>query len=183
MSKLAVTLVKSPIGNRPAARATVKAIGLRRIWQTVVLPDNESVRGMIKSVSHLLQVEPASEVSEPVATVHRGAVTVTKGVVPKQDSGGPAAESAQVASTTVTRPRVAAESPTVEPELVAASASTVPAETAAEPESRPKRPTRAQKGATGKAQTASVAKNVEETPAVTEPSSKGEHSPEEEGNE
>jgi len=61
MSKLAVTLVKSPIGNRPVARATVVAIGLRRLHQTVVVPDNESTRGMVAAVKHLVRVEPAPQ--------------------------------------------------------------------------------------------------------------------------
>ncbi len=55
--KLRVTLVKSPIGAIPKQRATVKALGLRKMHRTVELPDNPSVRGMIWHVRHLVKVE------------------------------------------------------------------------------------------------------------------------------
>ena len=57
--KLKVTLVKSPIGAVPKQRATVEALGLRKLNKTVVLPDNEAVRGMIFHVRHLVKVEEA----------------------------------------------------------------------------------------------------------------------------
>jgi large subunit ribosomal protein L30 len=81
MSRLAVTLVKSPIGNRPAARATVIAMGLRRLHQTVIVPDNASVRGMVTSIAHLLRVEAAPEASEP-RPAKVAQVTVTPGTAP-----------------------------------------------------------------------------------------------------
>ena len=55
--KLKVTLVKSPIGAVPKHRATVKALGLKKVNKTVELPDNESVRGMLWHVKHLVKVE------------------------------------------------------------------------------------------------------------------------------
>ncbi len=55
--KLKVTLVKSPIGAVPKHRATCEALGLRKLNKTVELPDNESVRGMIWHVKHLVKVE------------------------------------------------------------------------------------------------------------------------------
>ena len=55
--KLKVTLVKSPIGAIPKQRATVEAMGLRKLNMTVELPDNEAVRGMIWHVRHLVKVE------------------------------------------------------------------------------------------------------------------------------
>ncbi len=55
--KLKVTLVKSPIGAIPKHKATVKALGLRKLNKTVELPDNEAVRGMIWHVKHLVKVE------------------------------------------------------------------------------------------------------------------------------
>ena len=55
--KLKVTLVKSPIGAIPKQRATVKALGLKKLNKTVELPYNESVRGMIWHVKHLVKVE------------------------------------------------------------------------------------------------------------------------------
>ncbi len=52
---LQVTLVRSPIGCPKDQKATVKAMGLNRIGKTVTLPDNPSVRGMIRKVAHLVQ--------------------------------------------------------------------------------------------------------------------------------
>ncbi|MCR5053972.1 MAG: 50S ribosomal protein L30 [Lachnospiraceae bacterium] len=55
--KLKVTLVKSPIGAVPKNKATVEAMGLRKLHKTVELPDNEATRGMIRKVQHLVKVE------------------------------------------------------------------------------------------------------------------------------
>ena len=57
--KLKVTLVKSPIGAVPKHRATVEALGLKKLNKTVELPDNDAVRGMIWHVKHLVKVEEA----------------------------------------------------------------------------------------------------------------------------
>jgi large subunit ribosomal protein L30 len=54
---LKVTLVKSPIGAIPKQRATVEALGLKKMHKTVELPNNEAVKGMIAKVSHLVKVE------------------------------------------------------------------------------------------------------------------------------
>ena len=54
---LKITLVKSPIGAVPKQRATVEALGLHKLHQTVIMPDNEAVRGMIFRVNHLVKVE------------------------------------------------------------------------------------------------------------------------------
>ena len=55
--KLKITLVKSPIAAIPKQRATVQALGLRKIRQSVELPDNGATRGMIQRVNHLVKVE------------------------------------------------------------------------------------------------------------------------------
>lgn len=55
--KLKITLVKSTIGQVPKNRATIEAMGLRKINQTVVLPDNASTRGQIQKVRHMIKVE------------------------------------------------------------------------------------------------------------------------------
>ncbi len=55
--KLKITLVKSPIGAVPKHRATVEALGLKKLNKTVELPDNDAVRGMIWHVKHLVRVE------------------------------------------------------------------------------------------------------------------------------
>lgn len=58
MSKaLKVTLVKSPIGYSTRQKGTVRALGLRKMGQTVEHSDTPVVRGMIKKVSHLVKVE------------------------------------------------------------------------------------------------------------------------------
>jgi len=55
--KLRVTLVKSTIGYSKRQKATVRALGLRRINQTVEHVDNPALRGMLYKVSHLIKVE------------------------------------------------------------------------------------------------------------------------------
>ena len=55
--KLKITLVKSPIGAIPKHRATVEALGLKKMHKTVEMPDNAAVRGMFAQVKHLVKVE------------------------------------------------------------------------------------------------------------------------------
>ena len=55
--KLKITQVKSKIGYKPKARATLSALGLKKLHQTVDLPDNPSIRGMIQLIEYLLKVE------------------------------------------------------------------------------------------------------------------------------
>ena len=57
VKKLKVTLVKSLIGLSPTQEATVKALGLRRMHQTVEHDDTPTIRGMIKAVPFCLEVE------------------------------------------------------------------------------------------------------------------------------
>jgi large subunit ribosomal protein L30 len=51
-----ITLVKSPIGFEKSQKATVKALGLRKLHQTVEKADTPAIRGMIQKVSHLVAV-------------------------------------------------------------------------------------------------------------------------------
>jgi len=60
-TKLKVTLVKSPIGNKERQKRTVKALGFSKVNQTVVHPDNPAVRGMIIKVIHLVAVEEVTQ--------------------------------------------------------------------------------------------------------------------------
>lgn len=55
--RLKVTLVRSPLGRKPSHRATVEALGLRRIRQSVVHESTDSIRGMVRKVDYLLNVE------------------------------------------------------------------------------------------------------------------------------
>ena len=54
-----VTLVKSPIGAIPKHRATVAALGLKKLNKSVELPNNAATMGMVKQVQHLVKVEEA----------------------------------------------------------------------------------------------------------------------------
>lgn len=57
MSQLKVTLRRSTIGRPQNQKDTVKALGLNKINSVVVKPDNEAIKGMITTVSHLVDVE------------------------------------------------------------------------------------------------------------------------------
>ena len=55
--QVTVTLTKSKIGCSPKQRATLEALGLKRIHQEKTLQDSPTVRGMIFKVSHLVEVK------------------------------------------------------------------------------------------------------------------------------
>ena len=55
--KLRVTQIKSAIGRKYDQEQTLKSLGLGRIGKTHEITDNESVRGMIFKVKHLVKVE------------------------------------------------------------------------------------------------------------------------------
>ena len=57
MAKIKVTLIKSPIGCKKDQIATVEALGLKKIRDVAVHNDTPQIRGMIKKVSHLVEVE------------------------------------------------------------------------------------------------------------------------------
>lgn len=52
-----ITLKKSPIGANPKHRACIRGLGLRRMHQTVQRPNTPEIWGMVRSVSHLVEVE------------------------------------------------------------------------------------------------------------------------------
>jgi large subunit ribosomal protein L30 len=52
-----VTLVQSPIGYPEPQKRTVRALGLRRMNQTIEHQDSPALRGMITKVVHLVRVE------------------------------------------------------------------------------------------------------------------------------
>ncbi len=58
---LRITLVKSTIGYSERHKATVRALGLRKMNQSVVQEDNPSVRGMLSKVNHLVKIEEQVE--------------------------------------------------------------------------------------------------------------------------
>mgnify|MGYP001490360030 CR=1 FL=1 len=57
MDKLLITQLRSSIGTKPAQRATLKALGLKKIRQNVVKDDSPQIRGMIAKIIHLVSVE------------------------------------------------------------------------------------------------------------------------------
>ena len=56
-TELKVTLRKSPIGRKAYFGKVLKGLGLKRLQQTVVLPDTPEIRGMIRKVEHMVSVE------------------------------------------------------------------------------------------------------------------------------
>ena len=57
MTQLKITQIKSTIGGKPKHRQTVRALGLKRIGDQVVHEDRPEIRGMIRTVAHLVAVE------------------------------------------------------------------------------------------------------------------------------
>ncbi len=55
--QLKITLVHSPIGAIPKQRATVKALGFHKVYQSKIHQDNTAIRGMIQKINHLVKVE------------------------------------------------------------------------------------------------------------------------------
>ena len=55
--KVKVTLVRSTIGAIPKHRATVAALGLKKLNKSFELPNNAATMGMVKQVQHLVKVE------------------------------------------------------------------------------------------------------------------------------
>jgi large subunit ribosomal protein L30 len=57
MAKVKITLVRSPIGRSITQRRTVEGLGLRKLNQSVIQPANLQILGMVRKVSHLVDVE------------------------------------------------------------------------------------------------------------------------------
>ena len=57
MAQLKITLAKSTIGAIPKHKKTAIALGLTKTQKTVIKPDNGAIRGMIRSIEHLVKVE------------------------------------------------------------------------------------------------------------------------------
>mgnify|MGYP001345380890 CR=1 FL=1 len=56
-SKLRITQIKSSIGYKPKAKATLKALGLKKLHQTVNHPNSPQIVGMVNTIPYLLKVE------------------------------------------------------------------------------------------------------------------------------
>jgi large subunit ribosomal protein L30 len=61
--KVRITLLKSPIGTTFRHKATLIALGLRKIRQTVEQQDTPQLRGMLSKVHHMVIVEEIAETS------------------------------------------------------------------------------------------------------------------------
>ncbi len=57
MAKIKITQVKSVIGSTKRQKAIMKALGLRKMHQTVVHDDSPQVMGMVNKMMHLINVE------------------------------------------------------------------------------------------------------------------------------
>lgn len=60
MAKLEIKLKRSFIGKKDDQIRTAKALGLRKIGQTVVKEDNPAIRGMLHKISFMLEVKELS---------------------------------------------------------------------------------------------------------------------------
>jgi large subunit ribosomal protein L30 len=60
-ARLRVTQTKSTISHIARNRGTIRALGLRRIGDTVEVPDNDATRGMVRQVRFLVEVEELPE--------------------------------------------------------------------------------------------------------------------------
>jgi large subunit ribosomal protein L30 len=60
-NKLRIRQVKSAIHRQEVQRRTLRALGIRRMHQSVVHDDNPCIRGMVNKIEHLLEVEEINE--------------------------------------------------------------------------------------------------------------------------
>jgi large subunit ribosomal protein L30 len=61
MARLKVTLVRSPATRGARQRGTVRALGLKRLGHHVVHEDRPEIRGMVRAVGHLVEVEEVTD--------------------------------------------------------------------------------------------------------------------------
>ncbi len=57
MARLKVTQIRSGIGRKSNQRDSLRSLGLKRIGDSVVRPDDAQTRGYVKTVAHLVKVE------------------------------------------------------------------------------------------------------------------------------
>ncbi len=61
MAKLKLTQVRSATSRGKKQQGTIRALGLKRLGHTVVHEDKPEIRGMVRSVEHLIEVEEIDE--------------------------------------------------------------------------------------------------------------------------
>ena len=86
--KLRVTQIKSTISHIARNRATVRALGLKRIGHTVEIPDNPATRGMVRQVRFLVSVEEVAGAGPP-----KGKTAGRTATMPSEDRGDGGASS------------------------------------------------------------------------------------------
>ncbi len=64
MAKIQITQVRSKIGRPKKQKATLEALGLRRMHQTVVHEATPQILGMVRKVQHLVKVTPVEETND-----------------------------------------------------------------------------------------------------------------------
>jgi large subunit ribosomal protein L30 len=64
MARLRIKYIKSAIGYNVKQKATIQALGFRRLQQTVEHEDTPVIRGMVNKVSHLVSVETVEEAAK-----------------------------------------------------------------------------------------------------------------------
>jgi len=159
---LHIKLIKSTVGHNPRNRATVTALGLRKIRQVVYHEDTPTIRGMIHHVKFLLDVTegPAPEKTAPAYKTAQRPKTVAK-LAPGAGSKATAVLSpiAEVTPKAEAKPK-AEPKPKVEPKAEAKpKAETKPkvqakaATDKPKPEAKPKAPTKPKVEPTAKATT------------------------------
>jgi large subunit ribosomal protein L30 len=84
-AKLRVTQVKSTISHIARNRATVRALGLKRIGHTVEITDNDATRGMVRQVRFLVSVEEVPDTARTKGA--RAAASDEPVAVPSEDRG------------------------------------------------------------------------------------------------
>jgi large subunit ribosomal protein L30 len=98
---LRVTQVRSGISTKPKHRGTLRALGLRGVGRSRVLPDRPEVRGMLARVPHLVTVESAGEQEaadqQERSALARHARRVAEGTVPAPPVSAPAKKARRVA--------------------------------------------------------------------------------------
>ena len=71
MTKIKVTQVRSAIARPSVQSLHLKGLGLRRIGHTVVLKDTPAIRGLVRKVQHLVEVEVHAGEAELTGRRHR----------------------------------------------------------------------------------------------------------------
>ena len=89
---LRVTQVRSAIATKPKHRGTLRALGLRGVGRSRLLPDRPEVRGMIARVPHLVEVAPATEVEAAAERAKLDAARAEHRVAERRAAGRRAAE-------------------------------------------------------------------------------------------